>query len=77
MMNEKERDNMELNRRCLITILESLQYLARQRLVLRGNDDEISNFYQILKLRAKSFPKLEEWLDKKRGKMWLMTYRVK
>ena len=67
-MNEKERDNMELNRRCLITMLESLQYLAWQGLALRGNDNETSNFYQSLKLRAKSFPKLEEWLDKKRRK---------
>ena len=68
MMNEKERDNIELNRRCLITILDSLQSLAQQWLALRRNDDETSNFYQLLKLRAKSFPKLEEWLDKKRGK---------
>ena len=59
---------MELNSRCLITILQSFQYLARQGLALRGNDDETPNFYQLLKLRAKFFPKLEEWLDKKRGK---------
>ena len=68
MMNEKERHNMELNCRCLITILESLQYLARQGLTLRRNDDETSNFYQLLKLRVKFFPKLEEWLGKKRVK---------
>ena len=37
MMNEKERDNMELNRR-LITIVKSLQYLERQGLALRGNE---------------------------------------
>ena len=62
MMNEKESDNMELNRCCLITILESLQYLVRQGLALRGNDDETPNFYQLLKLRAKYFPKLVEQL---------------
>ena len=49
-MNEKERDNTELNRRCLMTILESLQHLAWQGLALRGNDDETSSFYQLLKL---------------------------
>ena len=27
MMNEKERENMELNRRCLITIFESFNIL--------------------------------------------------
>ena len=68
MMNEKERENMELNRRCLITILESQKYLARQGLALRGNDDETSNFCQLLKPRPKSVPQLEEWLGKKRGK---------
>ena len=62
MMNEKESDNMELNCCCLITILESLQYLVRQGLALHGNDDETSNFYQLLKLRAKYFPKLVEQL---------------
>ena len=35
---------------------------------MRGNDDETSNFCQLLKPRAKSVPKLEEWLGKKRGK---------
>ena len=48
--------------------IRELQYLARQGLALRGNDDETSNFCQLLKLRPKSFPKVEEWLDKKRGK---------
>ena len=68
MMNEKEKGQHGIKPSLLITILESLQYLARQELVLRGNDDETSNFYQLLKLRAKFFPKLKEWLDKKRGK---------
>ena len=41
------------NRRCFAKIIESLQYLARQGLAIRGDNDEESNFIQLLKLRAK------------------------
>ena len=46
MIDENEKKRRELNRRVFLTILETLQYLARQRLVVRGNDDDESNFNQ-------------------------------
>ena len=52
-----------------MTILESLQYLARQTIPLRGHgDDKDSNFFQLLNMRGKSFPELKDWLNKKQGK---------
>lgn len=48
------------NRRCLAKIIESLQYLSRQGLAIRGDNDEESNFFQLLKLRA-----MDDWLHKK------------
>ena len=48
---------MDLNRRCLVNIVENLQSLARQGLAPRiDNSDDDSNFMETLKLRAKDFP---------------------
>ena len=60
---------MELNRRCLANIVETLQFLARQGLALRGdNSDDIWNFIQALKLRAKDIPQLTDWIKQKQNK---------
>lgn len=68
MTSEKERANMEMNRRCFMEILVAIQYLARQGLPLRGDDDEESNFIQLLKTRSKSFPELKDWISRKQAK---------
>ena len=60
---------MELNRRCLAKIGETWQFLARQRLALRGdNSDDDSNVIQTLKLRGKDFPQLIDWMKRKQNK---------
>lgn len=40
------------NGKMLITIMESLQFLGRQSIAMRGHDDYESNFIQLLKLRS-------------------------
>ena len=64
MMSETARATMEENRQCLITIIECLQFLARQGLAFQGNTEEESNFLQLLKLRAKDRPELLVWLNR-------------
>ena len=55
---------MELNRRCLVKIVETLQFFARQRSTLCGNNsDDDSNFIQTLKFRAKDIPQLTDWIN--------------
>ncbi len=49
-------------------VLSSLQYLARQGIAIRGHPDEESNFYQLLKLRARDNTKLHSWLQRKTNK---------
>ena len=44
MIDKNEKKRRELNRRIFLTILETLQYLARQGLSVRGDDDDESNF---------------------------------
>ena len=69
MTSEKIKSDMQENRKCLIKIIESLLFLGRQGLALRGDEnDENSNFMQLLKLRSIDFPKLKEWLKKKTEK---------
>ena len=67
--SEKIKSNMQENRKCLIKIIETIQFLGRQGLALRGDErDENSSFMQLLKLRSKDFLKLKEWLEKKTEK---------
>ena len=69
MQNEATATQMELNRRCLVKIVETLQFLARQGLALCwDNSDDDSNFTQTLKLRAKDIPQLTDWMKRKQNK---------
>ena len=52
MLSRAHSEERERNGRMLITILQSLQFLTRQGLALRGHNDSDSNFLQLLKLRA-------------------------
>ena len=57
--NVIEKAGMKENRKCLIKILETLQFLGRQGLALRRDkNDENSNFIQFLKVADKDFVKL-------------------
>lgn len=52
------REKLE-NRQCLLKILSTLRFLARQSCAIRGDGDERnSNFTQLMKLRAEDDPKL-------------------
>ena len=65
MIDENEKKRRELNWRIFLTILETLQYLVRQGLAVRGDDDGRSNFIQLLRLQSKTFPELTDWLSNK------------
>ena len=54
------------NRKMLLTILQKVQFLARQGLPLRGDGaEDNSNFMQLLQLRAKENLQIHEWLKRK------------
>ena len=56
LFDNKEKEALELNRRCFMAILDSIQYLARQGIPLRGHgSDEDSNFFQLLMVKSKEF----------------------
>ena len=60
------------NRKILLTILENIQFLAKQGLPLRNWADNESkevksNFMQLFLLRSIDNPKISEWLSRKNG----------
>ena len=64
------------NRQMLLKILEKVQFLGRQGLPLRGNENE-SNFNQLLLHTAKSDSRVTEWLKKKKGKYTHSDIQIK
>ena len=73
-------EQMALNRKCLLAIISSIQFLARQGLALSGtytnSDDHLngirgevdSNFMQLLLLRKQEVPGFDTWLQKSRDR---------
>ena len=65
MTSKKIKSNMQENPKCLIKIIETIQFLGRQGLALRGDkSDKNSNFMQLLKLRSKDLERLEKKSEK-------------
>ena len=55
------------NRQIFLTILRNIQFLSRQGLAFRGNNNE-GNLEQLMKLSAKVDPRITSWMEKKRQK---------
>ena len=67
MTDKNLKAERELNYKCLMDIIENLQYLSRQDLHFRGHNDCESKLYQLLLLRSKDIPQLKDWLMKEKG----------
>ena len=65
MTNEESKKVRQINRRCLLKIIENLQSLCRQGQAIQGDTD--SNFYQLIKLRGKDDPGLLEFTKRQGG----------
>ena len=66
MLSSAHAAEKAVNRHCLLKIAESIRFLARQGLPLRGNyDGSDSNFTQLLRLRAVDDMQLRLWMEEK------------
>ena len=71
-MSKDYKEKQAQNRKCLLAIVSTVRFLARQGLPLRGasrgdssGSGEInSNFMQLLLLRKEEIPDLDAWLEK-------------
>ena len=68
MASEQNRKTMQGNHRCLIKIIENLQYFCRQGQAIQGDTDLESNFFHLVKLRSKDDSLLLDWIQKKNNK---------
>ena len=64
-LSEQTADEQATARKCLATIITTVQYLARQGLALRGKYNDDGNFKQLLKVRSLDAKYLEAWLSRK------------
>ena len=55
----------ECARSCLLKIISTLQFLARQGLPLSGHQESDGNFIQLLHLRCNDSPELLQWLERR------------
>ena len=67
-LSNDAKQGIQTNRWCLIKIIGSLRYLARQGQPIQGDTDDESNFIQLLKLRGSEEPFLLRWLERKTDK---------
>ena len=61
-MSSKVLMDQEKHRTLLLRQLDSLQYLTRQGLAIRGHGDEDGNLYQLLKCRANDITGMQQWV---------------
>ena len=58
------------NRQIFLTILWNIQFLSRQGLAFRGNNNE-GNFEKLMKLSAKVDPRINSWMEKNKRQKYL------
>lgn len=64
-LSESQNKSQIHARCCLLKIVSSLLYLARQGVPIRGNKDSESNAKQLLSLMAEDDSGLRKWIDQK------------
>lgn len=69
IQDEKSKQMIKA-RIALEKIFESVAYLAKSGIALRGHEDSSSNFTELLELRAEDVPELKWWLESKDHRKW-------
>jgi hypothetical protein len=64
LLSEKEKEQ-KCSQKCLLKIITSLTFLAKQGMSIRGNVNEEGNFAQLLQTRAEDDEELKKWLNRK------------
>ncbi|XP_071843974.1 zinc finger MYM-type protein 1-like [Apostichopus japonicus] len=65
-LDSKQIQMQEMHRQLLLKQIESIQYLTRQGLSIRGKNDDESNLIQLLRCRANDVPGLAQWVEDRR-----------
>ena len=65
-LSNQLKAEQETRRMCLLKQLESLTYLLRQGLAVRGHKSDEGNLARLLKLRSIDVPALKHWISEKK-----------
>lgn len=69
-LSSAKSKEMEMARKALLAIISSIRFLGVQGLAIRGHEEKLSNFRQLLKLRCDDNEDLKHWLSRDSYK-WL------
>ena len=61
------RDDQEKAQTCLLKMISSLQFIARQGLPSRGHQETEGNFLQLLQLRSEDCSLLKQWISQRQN----------
>jgi len=64
-LSSQKANEQKNNRKMLCIVLNSLKYLVRQGLAVRGHNDESGNLWQLLECRSADVKGLKSWISKK------------
>lgn len=67
-ISKGKAEDMKAARKCLLNIISTINFLAKQGLALRGHTETSSNFTQLLLLRSEDVPELKSWLSRSKFK---------
>ena len=65
-LHKQAQADQKLHWNLLIKQLSSLQFLAKQGLAIRRNDEMEGNLLQLLELRSEDCPELKKWLSERK-----------
>ena len=65
-LSSQLKAEQENRRMCLVKQLQSLAYLLRQGLAVRGHKSDAGNLQQLLKLRSLDVPALKQWISERK-----------
>ena len=65
-LSSQLKAEQESRRMCLVKQLQSLPYLLREGLAVRGHKSDEGNLQQLLKLRSLNVPALKQWISERK-----------
>lgn len=63
LLSKELKNEQQLARHCLNFFFETVLFLGRQGISLRGHEEKESNVYQLLKMLSTDDPKLKQWME--------------
>ncbi|CAM4937796.1 unnamed protein product [Rotaria socialis] len=74
---QQQIEQQKSNQQIIEMLIDCVRYLARQGLACRGQEDQYSNFYQLVHLLSRHNSVLEDWIKNINNRPYKVTYMSK